>query len=712
MSSPPLFSVIIPTFMRPQPLHACLESLACQNYPRDRYEVIVVDDGSPDTTEAATTPFQARMQLRLLRAPHGGPAAARNAGAREAAGDLLAFTDDDCVPSPGWLQALAHGMSIAPESLIGGRTLNALPDNAYSVASQLLIDYLYRYYGRRGRQGVFFTTNNMAVSSQAFRKLGGFDISFTSAAGEDRDFCDRWVANGGKTSHAPDAIVHHLHALTPHSFWRQHQRYGYAAYHFHRLKAIRDGKPMRLEPPSFYLGLVAYPFRQFSTMRSIFLSGLLFVSQFSNAVGYVQEAMRKGLRHGNRLQSDRHLSTSEPIAHERSAAKLHVLYLSVTPDILDDREHFRRIYLRGLGARVRRISYLVCAPPGTAATSQVLDPNVTLFPIISRNRWQFIRRALRTAVQLHTQQPFDLTVCMTPIAPAATAYLFRRRTGVPFIVHWSHDFLGGWGWRAESPAHLLYWPWLRWITKRADSIRAIARPLADSILQGGVSPDRIRLLPTLLYRDIFVPSSHEESQPSPFMGRPPGERQILFVGRLAKQKNLPMLIRSVAELRHRDAATHLWVVGSGELRESLRQLVSELRMDPAITFVGNVPLTRLQPYYAHCDVFVLPSNHEGLARVLAEASFCAAPIVCTEVGGVVDHVLNGRTALVVPPNDVTALTKAIARLIDDRPSAHRLGDAARALVEKQYPPIEEQYDRWVDYWSDVAHRAPRPASPP
>src|SRR5262249_55512081 len=115
MTSPPLFSVIIPTYMRPQQLQDCLEGLACQNYPRDRYEVIVVDDGSPDMPEPVTTPFHARMQLRLLRAPHGGPAAARNAGAREAAGDLLAFTDDDCVPSSGWLQALAHGISCAPD---------------------------------------------------------------------------------------------------------------------------------------------------------------------------------------------------------------------------------------------------------------------------------------------------------------------------------------------------------------------------------------------------------------------------------------------------------------------------------------------------------------------------------------------------------------------------------------------------------------------
>ena len=704
MESPPLFSVIVPTYKRPQPLQSCLEGLASLQYPRHKYEVIVVDDGALAVSEKLIAPFRSRMQVRLVLARHGGPAAARNTGAQEAGGDFLAFIDDDCVPSFRWLQALEDGISCAPESLIGGRTVNALPNNAYSVASQLLVDYLYRYYSRHNRQGLFFTTNNMAVPTQAFRKLGGFDVSFTGPAGEDRDFCDRWIAQGGRTSQAPEAIVHHLHALSLHSFWRQHLRYGYAAYQFHRLKAIRDRKPIRLEPPSFYLGLVASPFRQCTAMRSSFLSGLLFLSQFSNAIGYAQAAMRTSLRQRNRFQSARPASQND----DRSADPLHVLYLSVTPDILDEPEHFRRIYLRGLGARVGRISYLVCAPPGTATTVQRLEPNVTLFPIASRNRWHFIRQALRTALELHSKHPFNLTVCMTPIAPAGAAYLFRRRTGVPFIVHWSHDFLGGWGWRTESPAHMLYWPWLRWITKRADSVRPIATPLADSILKGGVPPDRVRLLPTLLYRDIFVPASDKQSRPSPFMGRPPGEKQILFVGRLAKQKNIPLLIRSVAELKKEGVATHLWIVGDGELHESLQHLMSELGLEPTISFVGNVPLTELQPYYAHCDVFVLPSNHEGLARVLAEASFCAAPIVCTDVGGVVDHVQDGRTALVIPPNDLTALTKAIAALCDDRSTARRLGDAARALAERLYPPIEQQYDRWVTYWQQVAAAKPTP----
>jgi glycosyltransferase involved in cell wall biosynthesis len=397
-----------------------------------------------------------------------------------------------------------------------------------------------------------------------------------------------------------------------------------------------------------------------------------------------------------------------PSGAERCPVGLNVLYLSVTPDILGDADHFRRTYLKGLGTRVARIDYLVCTPPGLSPSPQMLGPNVTLYPVLSRNRWHFISRAFDMARRLHAAHPFDLVVCMTPIAPAAVAYRFRRLTNVPFIVHWSHDFLGGWGWRLETPSHLLYWPWLTWIVRQADGIRPIAEPLARSIVNAGASPSRVRLLPTLLQQDLFVPASHQLSKPSPYAGRP-SDRHLLFVGRLARQKNLPLLLRATADLIAQGRSLHLWIIGDGELRRSLERKAAALGICAHVTFLGRVASSELQPYYAHSDVFVLPSNHEGLARVLAEASLCAAPIVCTNVGGIVDHVQDETTALLVPRGNATALASAIGSLLDDRGLAGQLGQAARRLAEQRYPLLERQYDNWVNYWSTIAAQ-PRPPS--
>src|SRR4051812_22944479 len=132
----PLFSIIIPTYARREQLVGCLQSIVALDYPPDRFEVIVVDDGSPHSLEDSVRPFTVAMDLKLLRQSNAGPAAARNRGAASARGDFLVFTDDDCLPEQSWLNAYANQFSVTPLKLIGGRTLNAVPHNLCSSASQ------------------------------------------------------------------------------------------------------------------------------------------------------------------------------------------------------------------------------------------------------------------------------------------------------------------------------------------------------------------------------------------------------------------------------------------------------------------------------------------------------------------------------------------------------------------------------------------------
>ncbi len=291
----PLVSIIIPTHNRPTQLRMCLESLTRLDYPRDRFEVIVVDDGSPARLDSTIDPLRERLNVTLIRQARAGPATARNAGAARAGGTLLAFTDDDCAPDPGWLRALATRLIDAPDAMVGGQTINALRHNLYAAASQLLVAYLYEYYTVAG-QPRFFTSNNVAIATDGFRALGGFDTGYPLAAAEDRDFCERWLERGGRMIHAPEAIVRHAHALTLRSFWRQHLRYGRGAYRFHARRAHRRQESLRVEPLRFYVDLLRYPLTQRRGWRALALAALLGLSQGANALGYAVEraATRRG----------------------------------------------------------------------------------------------------------------------------------------------------------------------------------------------------------------------------------------------------------------------------------------------------------------------------------------------------------------------------------------------------------------------------------
>lgn len=300
------FTIVIPTFDRPAKLGSCLRALSKQSLPVEHFEVVVVDDGGTAELGSVIGEHGGRLNARLVRQPNAGPASARNHGAALAAGKFVAFTDDDCLPDVQWLELISRRLEEAPERLVGGRTINAVPDNNYSEASQHLISYLYTYYGGRDEfedrqtdRPVFLASNNMAMRLDLFQKTGGFDTSFPLAAGEDREFCDRWGAHGLETLYAHEAVVYHLHDLSLASFARQHFAYGRGAYHFHRARRRRADQKFFIEPLSFYSGLIRHPLTLERSGRAWLQSGLLALAQVANASGYFWERVR-GAESGDR----------------------------------------------------------------------------------------------------------------------------------------------------------------------------------------------------------------------------------------------------------------------------------------------------------------------------------------------------------------------------------------------------------------------------
>ena len=288
----PFFTVIVPTYRRPDSLERCLAALAAQDVPRERFEVVVVDDGSETPPRELIDRMDGSLDVRLLEQANAGPAAARNAGAAAARGEYLVFTDDDCRPDPRWLSALAEMAERHTGSAIGGRVENALGDGLYSTASQLLIEFLYEYYNAKESSGRFFITSNLALPAAAFRAIGGFDVSFPLAAAEDRDLCDRWREHGHAMVYTDDAVVHHAHALGMRTFCRQHFNYGRGAYHLHLARTRRGERPLRVEPMRFYVRLVSYPIARVGGGRAIALSALLLLSQGVYVSGYLVERLR------------------------------------------------------------------------------------------------------------------------------------------------------------------------------------------------------------------------------------------------------------------------------------------------------------------------------------------------------------------------------------------------------------------------------------
>lgn len=224
MSQAPAAAVVFATRDRAGRLAALLESLREQTVGPDRFEVVVVDDGSRDDTPEVLRAEQDRgvLALRWIRNERAkGPAAARNAGWRLADAPFVAFTDDDCRASSGWLAAGLAAWEEVPTRLVQGRT-DPDPreqDRDGPFARTLRVHQL----------GPYFQTCNVFYPRSLLEATGGFDEqTFTVPGGEDADLAWRCFDAGAEAVFASEArVMHAVHRLGPlgklRVAWRWHE---------------------------------------------------------------------------------------------------------------------------------------------------------------------------------------------------------------------------------------------------------------------------------------------------------------------------------------------------------------------------------------------------------------------------------------------------------------------------------------------------------
>lgn len=221
-------SIIIPTFNGAKRIVRCLDSLSKQTSGR-HVETLVVDDGSNDNIAEVVGQFPG---IRLISQANAGPAAARNRGAREAKGDLILFTDDDCEPAPGWLDAMLEPFT-DPE-VVGVK-------GAYRTRQRpLMARFVQAEYEDRYRLMAhisnidFIDTYSAAFRRERFVEMGGYDTQFPVACAEDVELSYRMSARGWQMRFAPKAIVYHQHPDSLGSYLKKKFKFA-----FWRVLAVR-----------------------------------------------------------------------------------------------------------------------------------------------------------------------------------------------------------------------------------------------------------------------------------------------------------------------------------------------------------------------------------------------------------------------------------------------------------------------------------------
>jgi GT2 family glycosyltransferase len=247
--------VVVPTFHRPGLLHGCLSALLSQTLLQHRFEIVVVDDGHCDITRdcvQALAALSPTPRIRYLRPDTGrGPAVARNCGWRATEAPIVAFTDDDTRPDPGWLRHGLAALARNPDWVAAAGQV--LVPRERSVSDPLPTDHELM---TRGLETAEFVTANAFVRREALAALDGFDERFRRAWREDSDLQFR-LQGLGPVGRAPWAVVWHPVRPEPWGVSLRQQRNVFFDALLYRKHPAAYRARVRRRPPWDYYAVVA-----------------------------------------------------------------------------------------------------------------------------------------------------------------------------------------------------------------------------------------------------------------------------------------------------------------------------------------------------------------------------------------------------------------------------------------------------------------------
>ncbi len=726
LADAPFASIVICTRDRPDSVRETLGSILETRYPRDRFEIVVVDNASADDAAVALAAAESDgdVSVRVVREPMPGLSRARNAGLREAEGEIVVFADDDVAVDRDWLATLIA--PFARDPAVGASSGMTLPMALDTQVESWVEDFGGRLDRYRERVfdledpppdrplfpftvGDFGAGRNMAFRRDVIAGLGGFDPALGPGTiahdGDDIEALLRVLLSGRRLAHVPKAIVWHAH---PREYSELEQRvWGYgigltacltrAVLDHPRLliglaRRLPRGLVFALSP-----GSEKNAGREDQFPRSLARRELLGMAY--GPIAYVRSRRDQRRR-------ERAVARDGQPPGEANAGGLRILI--VTDEY--------RPYIGGAGLCIGLFAHELTRLGHTIAIATAWHPDAPAFELdrgVEIHRIRDLPSRMRWISEdrnRHTPPPFpdpeavvrlrrlsrrfkpDLVPAYGWLAHSAAAALVGQ--SIPFVL-WGHDYGNTCAVRTlVRKDQICSGPGVAKCLACASSTRGAVKGVVST---GSVFASRpllrrkaaalhgvSRFVGEVMQRDlpssaptVVIPNFHGDDPGEPidprFESRLPAEPFILFIGALRPVKGVPELLAAYARLEEPPP-----MVLAGH-----RTPDSPEEFPPGITVFNDVPHATVMALWDRALFGVFPSTWpEPLATVVHEAMSKGRPVIATRVGGHVDMVDDGESGLLVEPRDVEGLARAMSLLVEDPGLRERLGAEARLRSER------------------------------
>lgn len=731
-------SVIVNTYNRVDSLRMTLDALIHLDYPN--FEVVVVNGPSDDGTDALLAEWAERIKVE--RCPNRNLSESRNVGIAAAAGELVAFIDDDAYPDPAWLDRLVEAFDDPEVAAVGGPVLDhtgAELQARYNLANRLgdarisftvnPTDYMNAPYSE---EFLYPIGTNSMFRRDLLVAIGGFDEEFEYYLDE-TDVACRLVSAGYVVRALDDGYVYHKFLPSAIRNPNRAIKNRFSVIKNKCYFAIKHGRRTR----SFYeifRNLTGFVEGSRADFRSNVDHGLLTeddLEQFERDVhAAFDTALERFRQGGERTRSSNWFDESTASFRRfptlrRPEHKLHLCFFSqeYPPGRINGIARVIHTLATGLGAEGHVVHVLT---RGEGHDRVDLEDGVWVHRVVIRQHappeslhvpahlWNYSASLLEELRRIHARRPVDVVEAPNWDSEIIAVLLHGGFTSVvglytplavvrtidPKLVGSNPDID-----RMVSVDRFCY--------EHADALRAAGTSVVETIEEShGIELPRDRI--------AFIPHGMVDDT----AGIEPSRRgtgvNVLFVGRLEKRKGVDTLLGCIPELVREFPDVTFTIAGDDSIvsehgapyREVFERTHGADLPADAVVFTGVVDDWERQRLYAGCDIFVAPSRFESFGLVLVEAMMFGKPVIGGDNGGMRNIVEHGGNGYLVPPGDVEALRSSIASLIARSEQRATFGARSRELFEERFSVSRMVRDCNAFYDGLVGRRTSDPSVSP
>ena len=327
-----------------------------------------------------------------------------------------------------------------------------------------------------------------------------------------------------------------------------------------------------------------------------------------------------------------------------------------------------------------------------------IDSHLAVFPTNSKSKLTYVFDALEIAKNIYWPNKIDLIVCQDPFLTGLAGWLIKKRFKIPLLIHFHGDFWDNKYWLLEKSRWWFNWFLFllsKFLVPRADGIRVVSSGIRDKLIKGGVSGEKIRVIPTPV--DLKKFERFDEKKVKNLKERiHKNWKTIINVGRKDSAKDYSTLFKAIKLVHEKYGKLAFCQIGA-DIR-----LSDKIRLDDSIklTSIGKISQEELVNYYHASDIYVSSSKHESFGKVLIEALTAGLPVVATATTGSKEIIKDGINGFLVPVSDAQVLARRILDLLNNPQKAKQMGQAGKQMARERFNQ-EKVIREIIRFWKDL-----------